>query len=40
MLKKLTLSLVVFLVMASLTFGQNALENAKHKVQKIDPAQE
>jgi len=40
MLKKLTLSLVVFLVMASLTFGQNALENAKHKVQKVDPSQE
>lgn len=40
MLKKLTLSLVVFLVMASLTFGQNALENTKHKVQKVDPSQE
>lgn len=40
MLKKLTLSLVVFLVMASLTFGQNALENGKHKVQKVDPSQE
>ncbi len=40
MLKKLTLSLVVFLLMGSLTFGQNALENAKHKVKKVDPSQE